>query len=283
MSSLLSRMRKADRFECHSCCSFLSSKLHWIVKTALDHQTIHVASSESFVELSDVWSSLGVVTAEAVREWAKTLPSLTPPYPLMWIEEKIGIPGAPIFPAGLFLRRLGDGSTRHEVEGFVFVLSATSLLPRLVMAFRLCLEPGGYGVEFDLPATVVGTEEVGLFKFWVLYACHVLAKFNCRNVELRKVLQAKFRGRAQVAPTPATVWHEIVLTFDAAKRYTGSGGERDESKMRQFRVRGHYRHAPDHPLPWFRGPFWIPDTVRGNPELGQVIPEYVIPPSATAV
>jgi hypothetical protein len=115
------------------------------------------------------------------------------------------------------------------------------------------------------------------FECMLFGAFHAIAKLHCKNVHMEPIASPKAARRLQYNPTPATVFHRIVVT-DAPRNLSGGHGVlgRDDTKMRQYSVKGHYRHAPSHPLSQFRGPFWIPDHWRGNEELGQVLSEYAI-------
>ncbi len=107
-----------------------------------------------------------------------------------------------------------------------------------------------------------------------------MAKLNCKNIELRMVVEPKVRRQRPIEAL-CSRWHEIKCTDTEKSISCGSAAFHDEGDYREVRlhwVRGHfkdYRHGKGH----FGNSnrkyvLWIAEHQSGNAALGEVIPEY---------
>jgi len=221
---------------------------------------------------------------QIVIDWRET-PQVTPPYSSMWME------------AVILGKRIGlqvvRETTNEVVRGFRARFKAAIYFWQEENAevtgpsgqTLLWIDEAGDIISAEF--RVIGEmheppEEVGAgLEILTFLGAHALARMNCRNVILRPIASPKVSRRHQRDVVPATVWHEIHITDVPQVRSAGRGVlGRDESKMRRFWVRGHYADyragAGLFGNPKLRCVFWIPEHQRGNPALGDVIPEYAI-------
>lgn len=104
---------------------------------------------------------------------------------------------------------------------------------------------------------------------------------NCRNVELREVLPTRQQRRlAERRGEPIHTYHELVINPNLTKRSQGMAGKPGPSQglVRQHICRGHFAtYSEERPLfGKYAGRFWVPATVKGNPERGVVDKDYRI-------
>lgn len=217
-------------------------------------------------------------------DWRET-PQVTPPYPSMWMEaialgKRVGLQvvreatdevvrgSRARFKAAIYFWQEENAEvTGPSGQTFLWIDDAGAIISA---EFRVT------GEMHEPPEEVSDGQQVLTF-----LVAHALARMNCRNVVLRPIASPKVARRHQRDLVPATVWHEIRITDVPQVRSTGRGVlGRDESRMRRFWVRGHYADyrngAGLFGNPKLRCVFWIPEHQRGNPELGDVIPEYTL-------
>lgn len=189
----------------------------------------------------------------------------------LWIEGTLAVSGQR---KAVHLRRYPHQDGGFAVLGTIWESHPVSAVAIITGQFLARLNELGEFVDGEIGA--LAESQVRMVQaymgaaFWICFVTH------CKNVRMEPAPAPKARRRWTRDQIPATVWHRISATAEGLPKNLlgGAGIFRDESKFRQYRVRGTIRSAPNHPIPQFRGPFWIPDHWRGNSELGQVIPEY---------
>lgn len=217
-------------------------------------------------------------------DWRET-PHMTPPYPSMWLEA---VALGQRF-ALQVLRDAGGQPAQDGRSGFKTVIyfwqeeNAEVVGPSGQSTLWLDETGGVTSAEFRVigelhepPDEVESGQQILTF-----IAAHTLARMNCRNVVLRPMATPKVPRRRQRDLVPATVWHDIHIDNVPQIRSASRGiPSREESRMRRFWVRGHFadyrKGAGLFGNPELRCVFWIPEHQRGNPELGDVIPEYTL-------
>lgn len=110
---------------------------------------------------------------------------------------------------------------------------------------------------------------------------HALARMNCANATLRVMNEGKSAPHYKPQPLPASVWHTIHVDPAPKMRTTGRNAMPEEPVPQRLHwIRGHYadyrRGAGLFGNPKLKKTFWIPEHTAGCPELGKVIPEYVV-------
>ena len=120
-----------------------------------------------------------------------------------------------------------------------------------------------------------------LFQLREAWVLQTFARMNCRNVELRPIPDGKSKPAGPNKLVPASVWHEIVInSVPKIRSVRENAGESSKREIREHWIRGHYADYRDGAGLFgnasLRAVFWIPEHRAGNPELGQVIPEYAI-------
>ncbi len=113
---------------------------------------------------------------------------------------------------------------------------------------------------------------VGVYRLlWVVL--HTLARLNCSNVSIRPTASTKGGCRpGPTCPIPMSTFNEIVV--DNSPKYLSGGRgifQKDWAEVRFHTVRGHYRRKPN------SGEMvWVQEYGRGNKDLGQVVPTYLV-------
>jgi hypothetical protein len=255
-----------------------------------DHRTILVkCQSVSNDVLNDK-----ILPREALAE-LQSLAHPVPPYTVMWLEFR-GPDG--VLNGALVVRATpewfqenmlaGDGAKvnireiQFAVSCFFFTEKDGYVLgPFNEICYCIGKETGDVHGQVLMRKPKGDPSKGDWFALCLLVVGHAMARMNCRNVVLRPVASPRVSRRHQRDLVPATVWHEIHITNVPQLRSSGQGVlGREESMMRRFWVRGHYadyRHGAGlFGNPKLRCVFWIPEHQRGNPELGDVIPEYAI-------
>lgn len=258
-----------------------------VIRDAMDRTRILVNIQSVINDLYAMPAVAGEWTLQAlIDEVASPKAPPTPPYRKMWIEGKVDGQTQRATPMAMSVERFDLGG-RFAVGAVVWGITSS--------CSASCLGVVGYTVEEDGrvdPSSVVFDqmmhrpkysqyEEVGLLAWNCALLAHTMARLNCRNITLRPMNEPKCAPHHQRDLVPATVWHEIKITDTPRIQTTGRGiFGRDESKERRHWVRGHYADyrngAGLFGNPNLRCVFWIPEHQRGNPALGDVIPEYTL-------
>ena len=273
MSSLLAMIRKGKLL------LPVSADLEWkaIVRNgvldAVKHTTIHVdinsVSDEAYGDRSKlIWGEI---------------PCITPQYSEMWFEfhkwnNKFGVLAyRQDAPLGFHINFLVFSELWGEAAIAAGIFISADSKGRYVSGAHMMLGHLG-GLSEDEMTGPYGSLLVAANSA-VFIACHAICRLHCKGVKLSQRPEGKIRKRFTNKPAPACVWHTIDHTNAAQikHQFTGLNVFRDELKMREFRVRGHYADYRETGLfgrESMRGLYWIPDHRRGNPDLGTVIPEY---------
>ena len=257
---------------------------------AMDHQTILVnCQAVSNDVLTD-----HLLPRQALEE-LKALTHPVPPYKIMWMEFR-GPDGS--LNGALVVRTTPQWFNDHMHVGDGYLYNPDEL--QCAVSCFFFTEYRGFAMgPFGEIAYCIGKETGDVygqvlfrkkkddqtkgdwFALCLLVVGHALARMNCRNVVLKPMNEPKGARHHQRDLIPATVWHEIKVTDVPKVQSTGRNiMGRDESKERRHWVRGHYADyrngAGLFGNPKLRCVFWIPEHQRGNPELGDVIPEYTL-------
>jgi hypothetical protein len=205
-----------------------------------------------------------------------------PPFCSMWLEyvlgprcaiqiERIDDPAAPLVRSALWL----------DVDG--------SIALGLMMDLMLDADGACSSIR-DTPVARLSSRRVSPLplatspaatSIFLAVALQSLSRMNCKNVELRPILEPKSVLRTSPKIVPASVWHEIKITSVPKIRTTGTAGQADDHRdVRSHWIRGHYadyrKGAGLFGNPRLKALFWIPEYKKGDESLGQVIPEYKI-------
>lgn len=216
------------------------------------------------------------------------VPAVTPPFRSMWLE--FTFPGSKrekldrLRYAVQTVREQHDNG--HTLDAFIWIdyqgeLFGPCCRLQCVLDATGSIDDARFRAFARANKSELQENQEGRWKFVFGCSLQSLARLNCKNTELRPIHEVKFRPHSPNKVTPASVWHEIVITSVPKIRSGGQDvSEHDEREVRAHWIRGHYAdYRKGRGLfgnPKLRCLFWIPEHRRGNEELGQIIPEYTV-------
>ena len=108
---------------------------------------------------------------------------------------------------------------------------------------------------------------------------------NCSNVDLVEVtphLSRQQRRWHERTGEPINTWHELQIGSMGGRRYEPGERKAVQGLVRQHICRGHFATYTDEGKLFgkYTGRFWIPATVKGNPERGRADKGYVVEATA---
>lgn len=192
-------------------------------------------------------------------------PCLSLPYASVWMEFRDD-PGATDY---------GCLATRREKGRDVYIIFDRTPLRMggLPCAFSLIfVKKGEYGDVTETRGEIPDTFP------WQVFI-NAIGRMNCRNVGLQPLRGSAGGARAaRQKITPMSMWREIVVSGAPCRKgpvpHQPCGHE-----SRFHPIRGHwadYRQGPGlFGKQNLRYIYWIPEHYAGNPELGEIVPEYV--------
>lgn len=290
MSSILSMIR-AGRFHsslnrpivhCPMERQFLDEALH--------HETMHVLATNIAEEMFSRPISRS--------DFRTDLEDITPPFSRLWIEAACRIPGG-TFKLGVLVRRFpppaGDelaslinrgGRTLIECPDkyghYVDFVMFTEYEARVILTAMTVAITDKFGqlvwVGHAIPDSGEHNDTASEMTHRTLFvACEAMVRMNTQGTVLVPEKSLKLR-KPKIGMLPACVWHTIHIV---GPKYIHGGRDcctEEAIERREHWVRAHradYRKG--------RGLFghikeliWVPEHKRGNPELGLVIPQYVV-------
>jgi hypothetical protein len=201
------------------------------------------------------------------------LPPLTPGREDYWLEGKPISKDIPNF--GFHVRRFGSGGQPHTVEVAEWSCNLRGVYG-LYAVYALDLNSLGGLAQRPRYVDLTAVPDPGIRIYHLWCVMNALARLNCKNVNLVPDPSRKVTLRKSRSVDPACVWHTIAVGPIHKHPTSNPAVFSTQHEPRLHTVRGVYRSAPNHPIPNFRGHYWIPEHERGNPAFGVVVPEYKV-------
>ncbi len=221
---------------------------------------------------------------------------MSPPWPLAWIEWEMADDDGTTNSAVLIDAVPVDGGG-HAVTmlGPVWLRFGTAVGP--YGCAQVFIDEHGavgepqyflYALGLNTPAAVSFTcgddypdyNPVGGVELALRIVLNTFRLANCRNIDLVERWPSRHEQRAaRRSGQLMNTWHELVIT-PTRQLSVGKDGKQQPVKglVRQHICRGHFKtYTEDRPLfGKYAGTFWVPATVKGNPERGVVGKDYRI-------